>query len=477
MLRTIAATLRDRGEDALLGGMLKEAATERVFGFEILPAPFVVAHLQLGLFLQAEGVPLEGKKERAGVYLTNALTGWEPPKGPKQKFLYPEMQEEHDKADHLKRGTEILVVLGNPPYNGFAGVAVEEERDLSDAYRRGAGGLKPQGQGLNDLYIRFFRMAERCIADKPPRHGVVCFISNYSWLDGLSFPVMRQRYLDAFDAVWIDCLNGDKYKTGKQTPDGQPDPSVFSTEHNREGIQVGTAVALLVRKGDHYGPAAVRFRHLWGQRKRADLLESLDGFGPLLYETVMPARCWGCRFSQWRQHRNTSIWPLLTELFPVSFPGVKTSRDDFLVDIDRQQLMQRMEMYFDHNVSNEEMRAVAPRVITNATRFEAVPVRAELQKRGILPDNFVRYAYRPFDGRWLYWEPLTKLLDEKRSEFFTQVFAPNCDSSWTTGAQNRKDVIEPAVPTARLVDQHHGAAVRPLHPLDICDMEEGRDRL
>ena len=76
VLRTIAATLKDKGEDALLGGKLKEATTERLFGFEILPAPFVVAHLQLGLFLQSEGVPLEeAKKERAAVYLTNALTG------------------------------------------------------------------------------------------------------------------------------------------------------------------------------------------------------------------------------------------------------------------------------------------------------------------------------------------------------------------------------------------------------------------
>jgi hypothetical protein len=72
-------------------------------------------------------------------------------------------------------------------------------------------------------------------------------MSNYSWLDGLSFTEMRERYLDAFDRVWIDCLNGDKYKTGKLTPEGEPDPSVFSTEFNAEGIQVGTAIALLVR--------------------------------------------------------------------------------------------------------------------------------------------------------------------------------------------------------------------------------------
>ena len=93
-------------------------------------------------------------------------------------------------------------------------------------------------------------MAERRIADRTGQ-GVVCFISNYSWLDGLSFPGMRQRYLDAFDIVRIDSLNGDKYRTGKLTPDGQPDPSVFSTPDDPVGIQVGTAIATLVRKGKH----------------------------------------------------------------------------------------------------------------------------------------------------------------------------------------------------------------------------------
>ena len=68
---------------------------------------------------------------------------------------------------------------------------------------------RPEGQGLNDLYVRFFRMAERRIAEKTGQ-GVVCFISNYSWLDGLSFTGMRERYLEAFDAIRIDNLHGDR---------------------------------------------------------------------------------------------------------------------------------------------------------------------------------------------------------------------------------------------------------------------------
>ena len=113
---------------------------------------------------------------------------------------------------------------------------------------------------------------------------MVCFISNYSWLDGLSFTGMRERYLEAFDAVRIDCLNGDKYKTGKVAPDGSPDPSIFSTEGDLVGIQVGTAIATLVRKAKHMPAASVGFRHLWGQSKPVDLLETAETASDQLYE-------------------------------------------------------------------------------------------------------------------------------------------------------------------------------------------------
>lgn len=453
VLRVIAATLKDRGEEALLGGKLKAAAMERIFGFEILPAPFVVAHLQLGLFLQAEGVPLqESRHERAGVFLTNALTGWEPPKGPKHRYLFAEMEEEHDKAEAVKQHKPILVVIGNPPYNGFAGVGVAEERDLSDAYRSKEGGsddLKPQGQGLNDLYVRFFRMAERCIVEQHPRQGIVCFISNFSWLDGLSFPLMRQHYLTEFDTIWIDCLNGDKYRNGKMTPDGKPDPSVFSTEQNREGIQVGTAISLLVRSAKHAG-AVVRFRDLWGQTKRAGLIASLTKFSTRMYEKVMPARALGLPFRPLMTDNAYLSWPDLPELFPHSFPGVKTGRDEVLLDFDKQCLEARIEQYFDTNLSHEELRRIAARLITDSNRFEAVSVRNQLLKRGFLRHNIVRYLYRPFDTRWIYWEPLTKLVHEKSPELFQNVFSGNV-FLFTTG-RTRKDMIEPPILTTLLTD-------------------------
>jgi len=283
VLKSINATLQAQGDDGLLAHKVKLAALGRVFGFEIMPAPFVVAHLQLGLFLQNLGAPLAEetptkKGERAGVYLTNALTGWEPPRAPKDRLPFPELEEERDAAEEVKREKPILVILGNPPYNAFAGVSPEEEQGLLEPYKKG---LKDWGitkNYLDDLYVRFFRLAERRIAEKTGK-GVVCYISNFSYLRDPSFVVMRQRFLAEFDTLWFDCMNGDSRETGKITPDGKPDPSVFSTEYNREGIRVGTAIGLMVRKAIRSQQTIIRFRHFWGGTKRKDLLESLRSQG------------------------------------------------------------------------------------------------------------------------------------------------------------------------------------------------------
>ena len=229
VLRRIALNLGEQGIGALVGVEVRKAATERVFGFEIMPAPFVVAHMQVGLTMQNLDAPLaDDGTDRAGVFLTNALTGWEPHMN--QPLPFPELEEERDRAEQVKQETPILVILGNPPYNGFAGMAVDEERELSEAYRTTRRVRRPEGQGLNDLYVRFFRMAERRITEMTGQ-GVVCFISNYSWLDGLSFTGMRERYLEAFDAIWIDNLTWrpHQYRSMRQmAPDGSPETSIFA---------------------------------------------------------------------------------------------------------------------------------------------------------------------------------------------------------------------------------------------------------
>jgi len=208
---------------------------------------------------------------------------------------------------------------------------------------------------------------------------------------------MRERFLEVFDRIIIDCMNGDKYETGKRTPDGAPDPSVFSTELNREGIQVGTAITTLVRKADHTEAGLfsaretvtsdnfrqVYYRDFWGVEKRQDLLRSLDDPDRFPFESLKPVLELRLPFNPVRYYLRYFGWFLLTELIPVSFPGVKTSRDEAVIAIDRATLGQ---------ASGSE--------------------------------RIVRYTYRPFDFRWLRWSE-NDLLDRPRPEFLAQVDGTN----------------------------------------------------
>ena len=449
VLRRIARNLGEQGLGALAGEAVRKAATERVFGFEIMPAPFVVAHLQVGLTMENLDAPLaDDGSERANVFLTNALTGWEPHAN--KPLPFPELEEERDRAERVKQDTPILVILGNPPYDGFADVAVgDEERKLSEAYRKTTRVRRPEGPGLNDPYVRFYRMAERRIADKTGK-GVVCFISNFSWLAGLSFTGMRERYLDAFDAIRIDCLNGDKRETGKVAPDGSPDPSIFSTEGDPVGIQVGTAIATLVRKADHEPAKSVAFRHLWGQRKPAELIATAEAEPGALYSEIEPVLPLGLPFVETVVSADWFDWPALPDLFPISYPGVKTSRDGFLVDTDLDRLRARVGDYFDPALSHEEIARRYPKVTKSTARFDARAVRETLLRRGG-PDEsgFVRFAYRPFDNRWLYWEKDTKLLDEKRADYKPHVFEGNL---WMVLQNKARPDLSPPLVIARFGD-------------------------
>jgi type I restriction-modification system DNA methylase subunit len=461
VLRNIEATLREQGDDATAALEVKKAATTRIFGFEIMPAPFVVAHLQIGLHLKSIGAPLDTAEERAQVFLTNALTGWEPPDEKKQRVLpASEFQQEKAAADRVKQKEKILVIIGNPPYNGFAGLAMEEERTLSDAYREVKRVRPPEGQGLNDLYVRFYRMAERRIAERSGV-GVVCFISNYSWLDGLSFTGMREHYLDVFDDIAIDCLNGDKYKTGKKAPDGKSDPSIFSTTQNREGIQVGTAIALLARNAKHEPSTNVRFRHFWGTSKLEQLAAAAKAKNQV-YMAESPSLALGLPFLPLAVGAHYPDWPLLVELLPKSFPGVKTSRDSAVVSIDRDTLLKNIGVYLDSSIPEDQLRQLFPAAMEKAPGFDPSATRRYLSEReakhqaskeeSFFPRNVVRYLYRPFDLRWIYWEPETKLLDRNRPDYWPHVFDGN---RWLSASQrNRKVDFYAPQATGRLADHH-----------------------
>ncbi len=464
-LRRIHKTLMDKGGDALVAQRLKKAAMERVFGFEILPAPFVVSHLQLGLMLRRLGAPLDtDSDERAGVYLTNALTGWEPPKRPKNELpLFPELQQEREAAEKVKREAPILVILGNPPYNAFAGTSPEEEGGLVEPYKgayevvsttkkgkekrttryklndppsKGGWGIKKFN--LDDLYIRFFRIAERRIVKSGK--GVVSYISNFSYLGDPSFVVMRERFLAEFDKLWFDCMNGDSRETGKRTPEGEPDPSVFSTEQTQVGIRVGTAVCLLVRKQNREKKPVVRFQHYWGVGKRNDLLASLRLKNPdRKYDRVRPEKVYRYSFRSSLTAGEYGSWPLLTNVCSEKpLVGVEECRGGSLIDIDKNKLEERMRKYCDPDAGWDVVRQVLPRLAIGSSGLDAQRTRNNILKREqYVPSQVCRLVLRPFDIRWCYHTLVPSLWNRPRpslreqhgagSEFLISRF--NCQTS------------------------------------------------
>jgi len=455
-LKRIHKTLEEKGGSALTAQKLKKAAIERVFGFEILPAPFVVAHLQLGLMLRRIEAPLDrDSDQRVGVYLTNALTGWEPPREPKTKIAekaaptidksegvrdadyiaipsMPELEEEVRAARGVKRESKILVILGNPPYNAFAGTSPVEEGGLVDPYKEklttpiNQGGWGIKKFNLDDLYVRFFRIAERRIAKSGK--GIVCFISNFSYLGDPSFVVMRQRFLAEFDKLWFDCMNGDSRETGKLTPEGKPDPSVFSTEQTAVGIRVGTAVSLMVRKTKREKKPTVRFQHYWGATKRQDILTSLNLRNlDRKYKTAKPAPENRYSFRPMLVTREYSEWPNVVALCaePPS-NGLMEKRGGALMDIDRNALAKRMKRYYDPALDWENLKASGTSLAQNAARYDAKKCRANvLSVEGYDDARLRRYALRPFDTRWCYYSTVRPLWNEPRPSYWAQCWTGN----------------------------------------------------
>lgn len=405
------------GSGALMALRLKEAATKRVFGFEIMPAPFVIAHWQIGFFLAALDVPLDSATgERAAVYLTNALTGWEPPAEPKARLLFPELEAERDAADRVKQEVPILVILGNPPYNAFAGVSPPGEDGLVAPYKEGlkkVWGIRKFN--LDDLYVRFLRVAERQIGERAEQ-GIVCFITNHSYVGDPSFVVARKRLLDGFDRIWIDGLNGDSRETGKLTPDGKPDPSIFSTEFNREGIRAGTAVGLFVRTNERKA-TCVRFRDFWGATKREELAASL-GAVPFdaSYSVATPDAANRFFFRPSTASGNYTSWPRVIDLCqaePIS--GLQEMRRGALIDIDRVKLATRMQRYFDKNIFWENASAEGAGPTRDAGRFDAKIVRQNALLTEKYSEQCVRpYAMFPFDTRWAYHTNFRPIWNEPR---------------------------------------------------------------
>ena len=282
---------------------------------------------------------------------------------------------------------------------------------------------------LDDLYVRFFRMAERRIAEQTGR-GVVCFISNHSWIEEPSFVVLRKHLLQSFDVFWIDNLHGNR-KISEYAPDGKTSETIFAIPGFSVGIQQGVATSLWVKTDNKAAEPKIYFRNDIQAARAADRRKQLlDGLATKefdsQYQLSHPSEENRYSFRPSEVSMDYLSWPKLTELSVFLSNGLMEKRKGALIDIDRTCLAKRMSMYYDSDIDWESLKGSKMGLTDDAARYDARKTREKVLKTEKFSTSHIcRYLVRPFDTRWSYYSAVRPLWNEPRPSLWHQTWQGN----------------------------------------------------
>jgi len=223
---------RFEGQQGIWNNYVEEHLIPRLNGFEILMASYAMAHLKLDLLLTETGYKSQ-KDQRFRVYLTNSLEEHHPDTG---TLFSGWLSSEANEANYIKRDTPVMVVLGNPPYSVSSSNKSEWIEKLTADYKKDLN--ERNIQPLSDDYIKFIRFGQHFIEKNG--EGILAYISNNSFIDGIIHRQMRKHLLETFDKIYILDLHGNAKKK-ETSPDGTPDKNVFD-------IMQGVSINIFVKK-------------------------------------------------------------------------------------------------------------------------------------------------------------------------------------------------------------------------------------
>jgi Type ISP C-terminal specificity domain/N-6 DNA Methylase len=417
----IRETYRKTGNAGMWSSYVREHLLPRLFGFELLMAPYAVAHLKLGMQLAALDLPKEERSnwaydfesdERLGVYLTNTL---EQAFSRSKLLLGSFISDEANEAARVKQDYPVMVVLGNPPYSGHSANKGEWVTDLlhGDDGRSGkkVGNYfevdgKPLGERnskwLNDDYVKFIRFAQWRI--EQTGYGILAFITNHGYLDNPTFRGMRQSLMQSFDDIYVLDLHGNSKKK-ERSPDGSKDENVFD-------IQQGVAIGIFVKRkqrSDAPYLANVHHAHLWGPRevyeKTFQGQHLVGGKYYWLAENDMTTTEWKVLAPQaplylfiFQEIDLRSEYELgwkIPEIFPKTLLGPNSHRDDFAIAFTYDEAYIRIRDFANLALLDEELRQ---RYSLEDNRDWSLQKARKQKFDGVLPVNCI---YRPFDFRFM----------------------------------------------------------------------------
>jgi len=235
--------------------------------------------------------------------------------------------------------------------------------------------------------------------------GVLAFITNHGYLDNPTFRGMRQSLINAFSDIYVLNLHGSSKKQEK-APSGEQDENVFD-------IQQGVAIGIFVREPDRHGPACVHYADLWGSRGRKYEWLFEHDVSATTFDNLKPASP-----SYFLVPREDSVRKeyeasrKITEILRENVTGIVTARDDFVLDLDKAALLERMSEFRSKTLSDEEIREKyfqrksSSKYPPGDTRGWKLPeARERVRADKMWKERVIPSLYRPFDSRFLYYVP------------------------------------------------------------------------
>ena len=377
------------GQQGVWNDYVRDHLLPRLHGYEILMAPYAMAHLNLEYVFRETGATDLGDA-RYGIYLTNTLEN--------QRFdgnLFSPIDQEAQAANALKNNMRVMVMLGNPPYNVSSSNKGRWIEDLMLTYKADLNekNIKP----LSDDYIKFIRYAQYQIEERT-QEGIVAFITNNSFLDGIIHRQMRKELLRVFDAIYIVNLHGNS-RTKEKTPEGGKDENVFD-------IQAGVSINLFVKhKASSDALAKLYYRDLYGLRQeKLAALQALHLNSSDWKELIPVAPYYFFVEKNFTSEEEYRAGFSLNELFEIAVLGSLSKRDRVVVNF---QCCEAEALFAAAQKLTTEQFREAYQTGTDSRDWQVRSVIADAQSHA-KEVAFIRYTYRPFDDRYVPYTGKTK---------------------------------------------------------------------
>ena len=378
-----------KGQQGIWSNYVETHLLPRLNGFEILMASYAMAHLKLDLLLSETGFK-PNKDQRFKVYLTNSLEEHHPDTG---TLFSSWLSAEANEANHIKKDTPVMCIIGNPPYSGISSNNGEWISKLIEDYKYIDGvHFNERKHWLNDDYVKFIRYGQYFIEKNGS--GVLAFINPHGFLDNPTFRGMRWHLLKTYDKIYTIDLHGNSKK--KETaPDGSADVNVFD-------IMQGVAITIFVKTGKKKSNQLAKVFHydLFGKREfKYDFLSDYS-LKKIEFKELKPEKPF--LFFVPKNYEGQEEYECgfrVDELFSKNVTGIVTMGDSFIVEEKLNVLKKRLNS-FTNNEMNKEFLNKEFRLGKNYAEW----ISNNISSIKIEDQKFTKIAYRIFDDRYTYFD-------------------------------------------------------------------------